>query len=568
MLSRWQRSAGWLAVLLLAAAASAYAGPASGKLTGLVVDPSGTPQMGATVWVLAEGAVAAAPAQLLTNQRGLFTSASLRPGFYSVRVTLAGFLPAIEHHVRVSSNLTTLIRVQMDSVFASLERLRRNPQPQTDADEWKWVLRTSAATRPVLQWLEGEAEPSDAAASESGRKRRARGRVELTSGARRPGSVSNLASSPATAFSYDQRLGHAGRLLLAGQMSYERAAAAGIATMWLPSGEPGNGSQTVLVLRQSKLGPLGPTFRAMRFAHSDQFALGDRFLMHYGAEYIMVGLGTSSSSLRPHARLDMRISTNWTATVLAAVQPANNGPNPGALQSALGELDALPAVLWRNGHPVLEGGWHEEAGIERRLGLHDTMQAAAFHDRARHTAVFGRGSTSNSEFFQDFFSEGFLYDGGTSGSWGTRAAYRHKFNDSLEVAAIYGWAGALSLEDSAASVDLRDALQTRYRHSLAARVFGRVPKTHTQIAASYKWLSGHTVSRQDAFGEAAYQVAPNLNVSLRQPLPTFLMNGKWEALADFSNLLAQGYVPVNGRDGRMVLVPAFRSFRGGISFQF
>jgi hypothetical protein len=70
----------------------------------------------------------------------------------------------------------------------------------------------------------------------------------------------------------------------------------------------------------------------------------------------------------------------------------------------------------------------------------------------------------------------------------------------------------------------------------------------------------------DQFGEAAYGMDPNLHLSIRQPLPGF--NGRWEALADFSNLLAQGYVTVNGQDSRMMLVPVLRSFRGGVSFQF
>jgi hypothetical protein len=70
----------------------------------------------------------------------------------------------------------------------------------------------------------------------------------------------------------------------------------------------------------------------------------------------------------------------------------------------------------------------------------------------------------------------------------------------------------------------------------------------------------------DQFGEAAYQMDPNLHLSIRQPLPG--LSGRWEALADFSNLLAQGYVTVSGQDSRMMLCPNMRSFRGGVSFQF
>jgi hypothetical protein len=70
----------------------------------------------------------------------------------------------------------------------------------------------------------------------------------------------------------------------------------------------------------------------------------------------------------------------------------------------------------------------------------------------------------------------------------------------------------------------------------------------------------------DAYGEAANQIDPNLHLSVRQPLPG--LNGRWEALADFSNLLAQGYVTSSGQDSRIAFVPVLRSFRGGVSYQF
>ena len=567
------RALGWVIAITLIAAASAHAAPQSfGKLSGVVVDPAGVPQMGATVLVLAEDQAGAA-AQLLTNQRGLFHTAHLLPGYYSLRVTLAGFLPAVERHIKVTANLTTLLKIEMDSVFASLDRLRRGPQQQTAPDEWKWVLRTSAATRSVLQWLEGEAEnASGHPTGESRHKRQPRGRLEVTSGAHRPGSVANLAGSPATAFAYDQRIGPAGRLLLAGQLSYEHSAAAGLSTLWLPSGDPRSGPQTSLVLRQAKLGPAGPTFHALRMQHASQLALGDRVTLRYGAEYVLVGLGPVASAFRPDADLAVRVSTNWKTNLRVTGRQGTSAPGDdlraGPLQSALAELDSLPVVLRRNGHPVLEGGWHEELGVERRLGTRVSISGSAFHDGARHVAVFGRGSTSNPDFFQDYFSSAFLYDGGSSSTWGTRLAYRQKLNEELELSAVYAWASALAPEEVAATVDLRDALQARYRHSLAARVSGCVPRAGTRVTASYKWIRGPVVSRQDPFGETLHQIDPYLSLSVRQPLPSFLMSGRWEAQADFRNLLAQGYVPVDARDGRILMVPAFRSFRGGLSFQF
>ena len=170
---------------------------------------------------------------------------------------------------------------------------------------------------------------------------------------------------------------------------------------------------------------------------------------------------------------------------------------------------------------------------------------------------------------QDAFSTAFLYDGGNSSYWGARAAYREKITDDLEFVAVYTWGGALTPSgtlSNTASSDLRDSFVTSNRHSVAARVNGKIPRSGTQFSASYKWVSGTTLSRLDQFGEAAYQMDPNLHLSIRQQLPG--LNGRWEALADFSNLLAQGYVNVSGPDSRMMLAPILRSFRGGVSFQF
>src|ERR1019366_3821249 len=136
-------------------AGSAAAKPGYGTLSGVVLDPSGTPQMGATVWLISEDAGGRTVSQLLSNQHGVFFSDHLKPGKYSVRVSLAGFLPAMERHIRVAANLTTLLRVQVDSLFASLDTLRRKSDLPAEPDDWEWVLRSSAATRTILQWRDG-----------------------------------------------------------------------------------------------------------------------------------------------------------------------------------------------------------------------------------------------------------------------------------------------------------------------------------------------------------------------------------------------------------------------------
>src|SRR5215470_241421 len=456
--------------------AAAQSKTVSGKLAGVVRDAAGTPQLGASVEVIPEavGLAAAASQSFLTNTRGVFQGDKLSPGLYSVRVTLAGFLPTLEKHVRIDPNLTTMLRIRLESMFASLEQLRRQPGPaNAEADDWKWVLRSSPSLRPVLEWVDDDSAAPVLTTYDSGVNREARMRLEMTDGARRLASASNIAAAPATGFAYDQKIGGMSRLVLAGQMSYdETAPGGGIANIWLPTGTLGAGPHTALVLREAKVASGGPVFRGVRVDQGGTIALGDHMMLRYGGEYVYVGLGAAASSIRPRAEFKIRANDEWTASLVFASLPS--GPTPleadvpegdGILAAALNELDAFPALLWRNGKPVLQNGWHEEVSADRKVGTRGKIQVAAFHDDNRHVAVYGRGDgLPAADYFQDFFSSGFAYDGGSSSSFGTRVAWRERLGNDTELTAVYAFAGALSPTDDSDSL-LRDVLRTQPRHS-------------------------------------------------------------------------------------------------------
>ncbi|HKQ86924.1 MAG TPA: hypothetical protein VJS43_09150, partial [Candidatus Acidoferrales bacterium] len=74
-------------------------------------------------------------------------------------------------------------------------------------------------------------------------------------------------------------------------------------------------------------------------------------------------------------------------------------------------------------------------------------------------------------------------------------------------------------------------------------------------------------SQQDSYGEAMYGVDPYLTVGLRQPLPG-VFPGHMVVQADMGNILSQGSTAVTARGRYVLLVPAYRYFRGGLSFQF
>jgi len=565
--ARFGRWTGAIALALSLAFAGPLAARPPGKLLGVVV-ANGTAQLGATVTVTSERTAHPQSIRLVSNDRGVFEEAFLPPGLYSVRVELPGFLPQVRH-LQILPARTMLLKVELEAGLASLDRLRGGPAPK-GTDDWGWVLRTSAATRPILRWVDGQVVTGDEASSAEREKQRTRGRAEVTAGALRPGSVANPASSPATAFVYDQAIGPVSDLLLAGQVSYEHSAAAGFAVTWLPNGKSiGAGPATTLVLRQAKLGPKGLIFRAIRLEQTEQLSLGDRIEVAYGGALVLEGTGALATSLRPHAKASFQLTKTWQASfAVEGAPPPERRLLDDSLESALTELDAFPTFLVHEGRPAMDSGWHEELAVEHSLGQKTRLTAAAFRDQSAHTAVFGRGLVSDQNFLQDFFSNNFAYDGGALADWGTRIAIEQKLSREFEATVIYAWAGALSPnEPQAAATDWQGLFRRDYRHCLGARVSGELARSGTRFAASYLWVNGTIVAPPDPYGEASYGVEPFLNLSLRQPLPAFVCC-RLEALADFRNLLAQGYVPFQVRDGHSLFMPAVRSFRGGVSVQF
>jgi hypothetical protein len=266
--------------------------------------------------------------------------------------------------------------------------------------------------------------------------------------------------------------------------------------------------------------------------------------------------------------LAMQISPNWIASVSVSTHPWQDASATSSpTESALDNMDSFPTLLVRNGRPVLAGDLHEEFALEHALTSTSSVTASVFHDRSSNTPIFGRGPSSSADFLQDFYTNAFAYDGGASSSWGARVAYEQKISDLVSAVVVYAWAGALAPTTDNPSDSLRDLLETQQRSSLAARLSSNFARTGTQISAGYKWVNGRVVSRQDAYGEAMYGVDPFVSLVVRQRLPKFIP-GHPVVMADFGNLLAQGYLPIETQDGQVLIVPAFRSFRGGLSFQF
>src|SRR5260370_27496821 len=79
----------------------------SGSIAGFVRDSTFVPQMGASVQLY--NRYEKLIHQTITNERGIFGFDALTPDVYSVRVTLASFLPPIKRRIPVHPRIQRLL---------------------------------------------------------------------------------------------------------------------------------------------------------------------------------------------------------------------------------------------------------------------------------------------------------------------------------------------------------------------------------------------------------------------------------------------------------------------------
>ena len=144
----------------------------SGLIAGIVRDPYGVPQMGASVTLLTPQDRALG--RVRTDERGRFELTGLAPALYSVRVTLATFEPAVRRNLLVQPGMRSLLNVNLSTVFSSIQ-LAYPPLENGNvmSEDWKWVLRTASEARPVMRFADNPPPSSTARSSWRSRIRNA-----------------------------------------------------------------------------------------------------------------------------------------------------------------------------------------------------------------------------------------------------------------------------------------------------------------------------------------------------------------------------------------------------------
>ena len=588
---------GLLALLL--AGSQVWAGTAaeklSGSLIGFVGDAAGVPQMGATVLLF--NRYDRLIQKVLTNEKGAFGFSALGPDVYSLKVTLASFVPAMKHNIIIQPGMRSFLSINLTSVLSSIELIYNAPANAAIMnDDWKWVLRSSLATRPILRLV-----PRADIADPDSRQQTASSIFSETRGLFRvsAGDASHTADSQpdlGTAFALATSVLGSNQLQLAGNVGYASRfglPTAGFRTTFSHTGSDVQTPEVQLTMRQLFLpGRTGaailggqqdgvPALRTMSLTVLDKAELGEDLHAVYGFSLESVSFLERLNYFSPFARLTYdlgdkgAIDFGYSNGVPPAELYEPGGGRDLEFQEDLAALAAFPRVSLLSDRARVQRSENFEMGY-RRIAGGRTYSAGIYRETISNAAltISGADGVLASDLLPDLFSNSSIFNVGTYKSFGYTASVTQSAGEHLSLTASYGNGGALRTEGRALVSDdpddLRSIIHSGRRNWAMGRVSGTMPGLGTRFSTSYLWTDYRSLTPAHVYLTQRYSPQTGLNFHIRQPLPAFGgLPGRLEASAELRNMLAQGYLPFSTTDGRQfVMVHSPRSVRGGLSFIF
>ncbi len=559
------RKLGFL-VAVMSLSLPAWSATVPGTISGYVRNGAGSPQMGAAVEVLGSAVISV---KAFTDDRGFYSISGILPGIYSLKVSAPSFLPTLREKIGVRPGAKLMVNVTLTTLFEAIQ-LGPLRGPQED-DDWKWTLR-SVSNRPILRVLE-DGTTASVQSNEHKDDHDLKGTLTFMAGSPSRGFGS---SDMSTGFSVEHSLMSSGTLSLNGNVGYgEGVPTAVLRTTYsnhLSNGFEPTVAFTVRRITSPDVNTLhNSALQALSLMTSDRMTVGDILELRFGSELQTIQFMGRVNAVKPFGSADLHLTPNTVLEYQYASSVPNTRMEKG-FDSAPSDLsETSPRMSITSFAPSVERAHHQEISVSQRVGKNN-MQVAFYSDRVTDPVLTGVGDTTaeSGVVLPDPYSGTFNYQGNDLETRGMRMVLQRKLLSDLTATLDYSYGGVLDL--TRPDVELQDArawITTQRRHAVAAKFSGSIPHAKTHWIASYRWTSGQALTPVDVFNSSAGQSDPYLNLFVRQPIPAGFLSGHMEVLVDLRNLLAQGYVPVIGNDGRTVyLVQAARSVRGGVAFSF
>jgi hypothetical protein len=545
-----------------------FAFPTAAMMSGTVRDVHGTPQMGALIQLLRPDASTVATA--ISDNHGRYIIPTLTPGNYQLRATAAFFVPLSRNNIRLHSGVQSVVNLTLSALFEADNWLpaqrRKADEP---VDDWKWTLR-STASRPLLRLVDPEDGTSFSTSAEQSHRTSSQGTILVMNGDGGFGDGgmhqalvldSTMADGDGAILRAD--LGNAGNAYAAGPSvavvtGYERRTPFGGNTRMVSSFQ----SHPELTNGNSTTG-----LQVLHLANTEQFALGDTF---------MIDVGTLLEAERLEAtRLQAEPFFRFTARPGANVVVEYRFATGRELQSS-DDLDdlkpAITAVADANGRPRSNRGMHQELSVSRKLGSR-VVSASAYMDRFSYSAIDGSGLMDRATLR----TAGVLADP-TTGTFevaapgysgrGLSVSVMQPITPVLSAWVEYDLGTALRSDGSLVMTDLASTMTSHTAQAGSAALRGRIAHTGTAMRVEYRWQPVRTLTQVNAYNATPEEAYMSFYVRQRLWCGKLLPQGV-DAVVEATNLLEQGYQPILAPDGQtLFLAQVPRAIQGGLSFNF
>jgi hypothetical protein len=566
-----------------------------GRVSGKVTDSTGTPIMGATVLLSGPGVDASTGLlegslnRVFTDAQGNFTISRVAPGWYSLQVISPARLPGFRDRVQVKAGVTTREAFALGDILSGIHWQHPASTLRDWGQEWKWILRTSASTRPILRYRKADRKRQEVAEHNPLPAQRMVAMVPGNAGS------DGLSQDPGTGtvVAYLHPLDANSDVLVAGSVNRSNVDGSSVIADYRRGFLNRNHEEISLAVHQLAMGGMGravsakdghgvPMSRGMVLRYVQTRQLSDALTLTAGFEMKYLNSASDASTGQPE--IDLAYTLN-PSTILSVSYGAGDLDQPDTLLQRIGDLNAFPQMTLRNFRPRLESARHAEVRLQRKLRDGSRVELAAYHDGFQDVAVWGVGgvqalrssSPAGSIFITPSGNRAVLNAGGF-GSSGAEVAYQQQLGPHGEVGVMYAFGSALAMDPSGdfgggVAVDaanLPNFLRSEFTQSVSGRFSTCVPLLNTQVISTYSWLPAGRITLVDPFGQRRMELQPFLGMQVRQPLPRIdMLPLRIVAIADFRNLLGQGGVSIRQPNGRSVsLTPAYRTIRGGFAVQF
>ena len=376
----------------------------AGSIMGEVKSVTGVVEMGAKVLLYDRHDQLVR--QVLTNEQGRFGFVALAPDIYSIRVTLASFVPAMRRNISVAAGTDSLLQINLSGIFSTVDILSSATHGTLMGDDWKWVLRASPSTRPILRFLPASKSSEDSSSRPfSDMFSQTEGIVKVSAGDSDAfgGSQQDLG----TAFALATSIYGKSRLQLSGNLGYASNGAmpaAGFRTTYSRAGDSGSNPEITVSMQQMYLPGRGdsvPVLRTALLGMYDQVELTDRLKLEYGFNYESVTFLSHLNYMSPFARAtyDLGAHNSLRMAYSSGTQPgqllARNVESGDTLSQDLAALAMAPRVSLSDartqverresvgsqlsicaGQPHLFGGHLSRSGVE--CGVPDVGSVGLF----------------------------------------------------------------------------------------------------------------------------------------------------------------------------------------------